>query len=365
MKYYIIAGEASGDLHGANLIKSIKKADPSAEFRFWGGDKMVAVTSAESLVKHYRESSIMGYLEVLLNVRKILNFIKLCKSDIAAWRPDAVIFIDYPGFNLKIAKWAKGEAFRTFYYIAPKVWAWKEGRVKLIKKYVDTLLVIFPFEVEWFAARGVRAIYVGNPLLDEMAERPMVEKPSKPIIALVAGSRTMEIKHNLEPMVSVSRHFPDYQFVVTGVDWLSPELYNKYTHGSDVQVVYNKTYQTLAQASAALVTSGTATLEAALLGVPEVVCYRAPAVSLAIARVLVKLKWISLVNLIMNRTVVREMVGDKDFSVANAVKELQDILPQGAKHKQMMADFEELRQKLGDVGASDRAAAVIVERSQK
>lgn len=359
MKYYIIAGEASGDMHGANLIKELQKTDRKAEFRFWGGDKMVATTSTDALVKHYKESSIMGYLEVLLNMKKILGFIKLCKEDIKQWEPDAVIFIDYPGFNLKIAKWARGEGFKTFYYIAPKVWAWKEGRVKKIKAYIDTLLVIFPFEVAWFSERGVQAVYVGNPLLDEVDERPKVEKPERPIVALVAGSRSMEINHNLAPMVEVSKHFPDYQFVVTGVDWLDTKLYDKYTAGSNVKVVYGKTYLTLAQSSAALVTSGTATLEAALLGVPEVVCYRAPWVSLTIARFLVKLKWISLVNLIMDRTVVREMIGNQDFSIKNAVDELRAILPSGDKHEGMLADFRELRQKLGEKGASARAAQTI------
>lgn len=362
MKYYIIAGEASGDMHGANLIKELQKTDSQAEFRFWGGDKMVAATSGDALVKHYKESSIMGYLEVLLNMKKILGFIKLCKEDIKQWEPDAVIFIDYPGFNLKIAKWARGEGFKTFYYIAPKVWAWKEGRVKKIKAYIDTLLVIFPFEVAWFSERGIEAVYVGNPLLDEVDERPKVEKPERPIVALVAGSRSMEINHNLGPMVEVSKHFPDYQFVVTGVDWLDTKLYDKYTAGSNVKVVYGKTYRTLAQSSAALVTSGTATLETALLGVPEVVCYRAPWVSLTIARFLVKLKWISLVNLIMDRTVVREMIGNQDFSIKNAVDELRAILPSGDKHERMLADFRELRKKLGEKGASARAAQTIYDK---
>lgn len=363
MKYYIIAGEASGDMHGANLIKSIKEQDPKAEFRFWGGDKMVAASSAEGLVMHYKESSIMGYVEVLLNMRKILGFLKLCRTDIASWKPDTLIFIDYPGFNLKIAKWAHTAGFRTVYYISPKLWAWKEGRVRQIKQYIDTLLVIFPFEVDWYAARGVEAIYVGNPLLDEIAERAdaPISTPQVPIVALVAGSRKMEIEHNLAPMVAVARNFPDYRFVVTGVDWLERSLYDKYMKDSDVEIVFGKTYDVLSTASAALVTSGTATLEAAILGVPEVVCYRAPAVSMWIARRLVKLKWISLVNLIMDRTVVREMIGNKEFTVENATEELRAILPRGEKHQKMMKDFDELRQKLGSTGASARAAKVIVE----
>lgn len=361
MKYYIVVGEASGDMHGANLIKSIKKQDSKAEFRFWGGDKMVAASSLDSLVVHYKESSIMGFIEVLMHLRKILRFLRLCKRDIAAWVPDIVIFIDYPGFNFKIAKWAHNHHFTTCYYIAPKVWAWKKGRVRLLKKYIDKLLVIFPFEVEWFAAHGAKAIYVGNPLLDEIAEREVAPKPEKPVIALVAGSREMEVEHNLATMVAVSRNFPDYQFVVTGVDWLDRSIYDKHLAGSTVQVVFGKTYQIMELASAALVTSGTATLEAAILNVPEVVCYRGPSIMLWIAHRMVKIKWISLVNLIMDRTVVREMIGNSDFSVERASSELAAILPGGSKHDQMLADFEELRQKLGAVGASDKAAQVIVD----
>lgn len=360
MKYYIIAGEASGDMHGANLIKSLKDNDPQCEVRFWGGDKMSAAAGTEP-VMHYKESSIMGFLEVLKSLRKILGFLKLCRDDIAAYRPDAIVFIDYPGFNLKIAKWAHGEGYKTFYYISPKVWAWKEGRVKLLKRYVDKMLVIFPFEVDYFQKHGVDVKYVGNPLLDEISDRHAVEKPERAVVALVAGSRRMEIDSNLAPMVAVARNFPDLDFVVTGVDWLPAELYEKYTAGSSVKVVFGRTYETLARSSAALVTSGTATLEAALLGVPEVVCYRAPAVSLWIARRLVHVKWISLVNLIMDRTVVREMIGNSDFSVENATEELRAILPGGAKHDTMMRDFEELRAKMGDRGASDRAAKEIID----
>lgn len=363
MKYYIIAGEASGDMHGANLIKSLKERDSSAEFRFWGGDKMSAAAGCEPVV-HYKESSIMGFLEVVKSLKKIFGFLKLCKADIEAYNPSCVIFIDYPGFNLKIAKWAHGKSLHTIYYISPKVWAWKEGRVKLIKKYVDKMLVIFPFEVPYFQSHGVPVTYVGNPLLDEISTFTAPPKPAKPIVALVAGSRKMEIESNLRPMVEVARNFPDYDFVVTGVDWLPRELYEKYTADSNVRVVFGKTYDVLAKSSAALVTSGTATLEAALMNVPEVVCYRAPAVSLWIAHRLVHVKWISLVNLIMDRTVVREMIGNKQFSVANATAELQAILPQGAKHEAMMSDFEDLRQKLGATGASDRAAAEIYKAIQ-
>lgn len=361
MRYYIIAGEASGDLHGKNLITALKAQDPSAEFRFWGGDKMAAASGVDP-VKHYSETSIMGYTAVLANMKKILGFFKLCKADITAWKPDCVIFIDYPGFNLKIAKWAHTEGLRTHYYIVPKVWAWKEGRVKKLRAYIDRMFVIFPFEVEWFAKRGIEVSYVGNPLLDEIAERPKVEKPKRPIIALVAGSRKMEIDHNLKVMVDVMRNFPDYEGVVTGVDWLPKSLYDKHTaDSSNVRVVYGKTYQTLAASSAALVTSGTATLEAALLGVPEAVCYRGPAISMAIARVLIghKVQWISLVNLIMNRTVVSEMIGNKDFTVKTATAELHRILPSGERNASLLADYEDLRNIMGERGASERCAKEI------
>lgn len=359
MRYYIIAGEASGDMHGANLIKSLKEQDSNGEFRFWGGDKMSDAAGCAP-VMHYKESSIMGFLEVVKSLRKILGFLELCRKDIEAYNPDAIIFIDYPGFNLKIAKWASGKGYKTFYYIAPKVWAWKEGRVKALKKYIDKMLVIFPFEVDYFRRHNIDVSYVGNPLMDEIAGREVGPKPQKPIIALVAGSRKMEIDSNLAPMVAVAANFPQYDFVVTGVDWLPRKLYNKYTAGSSVKVVYGKTYQTLEKSSAALVTSGTATLEAALLRVPEVVCYRGPAISLWIARQLVHVKWISLVNLIMDRAVVREMIGNKEFSVANATAELRAILPGGEKHEQMMADFEQLRERIGSTGASNRAAAEIL-----
>lgn len=363
MKYYIIAGEASGDLHGGHLIAHILASDPEAEFRFWGGDKMAgAAGDRGTQVMHYRETSIMGYLEVLLKMRTILGFIKTCKADIAAWNPDTVVFIDYPGFNLKIAQWAHTEGFKTAWYIAPKVWAWKEGRAQLIKKYVDKLLVIFPFEVEWFAARGIEATYVGNPLLDELAGRTKPCQPLdlRPLIALVAGSRKMELEHNLRPMVEVAKILgPGYRYRVTGVDWLPRELYDKILGNSGVEVVFGKTYETFEQADAALVTSGTATLEAALLGVPEAVCYRGPKVSMWIARRIVKLRWISLVNLIMNRTVVPELIGGA-FTPAAAAAELRTLLPMGTKRAAMLAEFDVLREKMGGPGASLHAATEII-----
>ncbi len=366
MKYYIIAGEASGDLHGANLITELKKSDPQAQFRFWGGDKMAEAAGSEP-VKHYSETSIMGIIEVLKKIKTIKGFMRLCKSDIAEYKPDAVIFIDYPGFNLKIAKWAKLEGFTTLYYIAPKVWAWREWRVKTIAKYVDRIFAIFPFEKEWFKARGVDVSYVGNPLLDEVERKEreiVVEKPARPIVALVAGSRRMEIEHNLPMMVEVMSAFKDYDGVVTGVDWLPKELYDSIVKDSpNVRVEYGKTYEILRSADAAMVTSGTATLETALLRVPQVVCYRGPSITMAIARFLLegRIKWVSLVNIVMNREVVTELVGNKVFVKANGVQELLSLLEGGEKCTKLLEDYEALRIELGDVGASRRCAEGIVE----
>lgn len=371
MKYYIIAGEASGDLHGANLIKGLRESDPNAEFRFWGGDKMKEASGGVKPIKHYRETAIMGFTAVVLNLRKIQGFFKLCKQDIAQWQPDAVIYIDYPGFNLKMAKWSKQRGIQTLYYISPKVWAWKEGRVKAMKKYLDRLYVIFPFEVEWFKQRGIEAHYVGNPLLDEIEARKASKetenqdnKPKKPIIALVAGSRKMEVQHNLPVMVEVMRQFPEYQGVVTGVDWLDEKIYTKALgKNSDVKVVYGKTYKTLEQASAALVTSGTATLETALLDVPQVVCYRGPSVSMTIARMILqgRIKWISLVNIIMQRTAVTELVGNHVFVANNGAKELRDVLPNGERHDEIMESYKELKEMLGGTGASEKCGRMVVE----
>lgn len=368
MKYYIIAGEASGDLHGSNLIKGLQKSDSDAQFRFWGGDLMQQVTG-EKPVKHYKESSIMGFVEVLLNLRKIMGFMKECREDIAQWQPDVLILIDYPGFNLRMAKFAKSIGIPTYYYIAPKVWAWKEGRVKKIQKYVDELFVIFPFEIEYFRKFSIEAYYAGNPLMDSIEDRGQAEDlqsfsaanslNGKPVIALVAGSRAHEIHYNLPNMVSVSRQFPDYQFVVTAVSWLDKSIYDKYLAGSDVAYVCGKTYETLAVSSAALVTSGTATLEAALLGVPQVVCFRGPALTMWIAARLVKLKWISLVNLVMNRTVVTELI-QQTYTAQNAIDELRGVLPGGSKAADMKRDYQELADVIGGAGASERVAVQMV-----
>ncbi len=382
MRYYIIAGEASGDMHGANLIAQLKKSDTTAEFRFWGGEKMESEAGVKP-VKHYKETAIMGFTAVLLNLRKIQGFFKLCKKDITEWKPDCILFIDYPGFNLKMAKWAKERNYKTFYYIAPKVWAWKEGRVKALKAYIDKLFVIFPFEIEWFKERGIEVSYVGNPLLDEITERQLAidngqltmdssaEKnviQNSKIVALVAGSRKMEVEHNLPVMAEVMARFPDYDGVVTGVEWLDKSIYEKALRGAtNVRVVYGKTYETLEKATAALVTSGTATLETALLNVPQVVCYRGPSVSMAIARMVVggRIKWISLVNIVMNRTVVTELVGNRVFVTDIAEKELKNILPGGSDNKKITEDYKELKELLGQTGASKRCAEQIVEILRK
>lgn len=359
MKYYVIAGEASGDLHGSNLMRGILAADPEAEFRFWGGDLMQAAAPRAYRVKHYTETAIMGFLEVLQNLGKIQGFFKLCKADIRGWCPDVVILIDYPGFNLRIARFAHSLGIKTFYYIAPKVWAWKEGRVKKLRRYVDRLFVIFPFEIDYFRRHGIEVFYAGNPTVDALREqRPLEQREN--VIALVAGSRVAEIKYNLPRMVEIARLFPDYRFVVTAVPWLGKSLYDKYLDGSNVEYVCGDTYRTIARSRAALVTSGTATLETALLGTPQVVCYRASSVSMWIARRLVKLRFISLVNLVVDREVVRELI-QNDFSVAQAAAELRAILPSGQKLDLIERGYAELRERLGGEGASQRVGARMVE----
>lgn len=291
MRYFLIAGEASGDLHGANLMRGLIKSDPHAEFRFWGGDCMAEVGGKASLVRHYKTASFFGFIEVAANLRTVLSQIRECKAEIAAYRPDVLILIDYPGFNFRMARFAHDSGIRTFYYISPKVWAWKESRIKRIKKYVDRLFIIFPFEVEYFRRHGIEAVFCGNPLVDAVEQRmaclPTEEEYRKassldqrPIIALLAGSRRSEIEYNLPFMVALSRRFPQYQFVVTAVDWIDKSLYDKYLAGSSVRYLCSQTYPTVRYAEAAVVTSGTATLETALIGTPEVVCYRTAALQI-------------------------------------------------------------------------------------
>lgn len=370
MKYYIIAGEASGDLHGSNLMKGILKADPKAEFRFWGGDRMAEVGGVENLVKHYKQTSFFGVTEVLKNLRTIFGQLKECKDDLVAYGPDVLICVDYPGFNFKVARFAHGKGIRTFYYISPKVWAWKERRVERIRKYVDKLFIIFPFEIDYFKQKGIEALYEGNPIMDSIAQT-LAQVPSReefckqnglsnePIVALLAGSRASEVKRNLAFMTALAERFPEHQFVVAGVSWLDRGLYDKFLAGSRVKFVTDQTYGLLRYAEGAVVCSGTATLETALIGTPEVVCYRMDEFSYRVARAFVKIGFISLVNIIMKREVVRELI-QHDMTVENAATELKAIMKGGEKHDRMMTDYAELQAVVGGEGASDRFAARMV-----
>ena len=370
MKYYIIAGEASGDLHGSNLMKGILKADPKVEFRFWGGDRMAEVGGVENLVKHYKQTSFFGVTEVLKNLRTIFGQLKECKDDLVAYGPDVLICVDYPGFNFKVARFAHGKGIRTFYYISPKVWAWKERRVERIRKYVDKLFIIFPFEIDYFKQKGIEALYEGNPIMDSIAQT-LAQVPSReefckqnglsnePIVALLAGSRASEVKRNLAFMTALAERFPEHQFVVAGVSWLDRGLYDKFLAGSRVKFVTDQTYGLLRYAEGAVVCSGTATLETALIGTPEVVCYRMDEFSYRVARAFVKIGFISLVNIIMKREVVRELI-QHDMTVENAATELKAIMKGGEKHDRMMTDYAELQTVVGGEGASDRFAARMV-----
>lgn len=363
MKYYIIAGEASGDLHGSNLIRELKKLDHDAIVRAWGGDKMKA--SGADLVKHYRELAFMGFLEVIKNLPTILDNLKFCKKDILQFQPDVLVLIDYPGFNLRIAKWAKQKGLKIIYYISPQVWAWKEGRVKSIKQVVDKMLVILPFEEKFYEQWDYKVEYVGHPLvqvINEFLERnPKKEKPRKPIIALLPGSRKQEVAKKLPIMLEASKKFSDYQFVVAKASSLDDAFYGDFLDSyPEIMTVKDETYSLLSEATAALVTSGTATLETALFGVPEVVCYKGSSVSYEIARRLVKIKYISLVNLIMDKPVVKELI-QNDLTVTNLVKELDIILHDETKIKEMRQDYSDLKNLLQkESNASARAAQEIV-----
>lgn len=365
MRYYIIAGEASGDLHASNLMKEIKKIDSLAEFRFWGGDLMQH--EGGHMVKHYQELAFMGFSEVVSNLGTILGNIKYCKQDIKTYKPDCVIFIDYPGFNLRICKYVKKIGIKTFYYISPQVWAWKSGRVKTIKKYVDKMFVILPFEKDFYSKYKYNVDFVGHPLLDalnslpELNEKNFREKnnlSNKPLIALLPGSRKQEIKKMLSEMLSIEKDFPDYEFVIAGAPSIDIKFYQQFLN-SHVKIVSNQTYNLLRISKAALVTSGTATLETALLNVPEVVCYKGSRVSYEIARRLIKhIKYISLVNLIMDRLVVTELI-QNDLNYKNLKSELNKILEEKNEQK-LKIKYKELRHKLGDSGASEKTAQLII-----
>ena len=370
MKYYIISGEPSGDLHGSNLMRGLQAEDSEAQFRFWGGDKMAEVGGAENLAKHYRELSFFGIAQVLRNLKTIFGQIDECKRDIETYNPDVVILIDYPSFNMRIAKWAKERGTKVYYYIAPKVWAWKEWRVKSIRKYVDRLYTIFPFETEYFRSKGIEPVFCGNPLCDSIAQYK-AQMPSReeflregeldkrPIVALLAGSRRSEIKDNLADMVAISQNFPQYQFVVAAVPWIERELYDKILADTAIKVVCNKTYDTLFYAEAAIVTSGTATLETALIGTPEIVMYHVPKLYEWLQPIVLKIPYISLVNINLNRECVREIVVNK-IDVESASEELRSILEGGIKRAKMLADFAELQEMMGGEGSSRRVAQDIV-----
>ncbi len=365
MKYYLIAGEASGDLHASNLMKELRVLDPKADFRFWGGDLMQEVGG--TLVKHYRELAFMGFIEVIQNLKTILSNISFCKRDISNYNPDAIIFIDYPGFNLRISKWAKKNGFPTHFYVSPQIWAWKENRISAIKRDVDHMYVILPFEKEFYEHKhNFKVHFVGHPLLDAIANKPLVKEVQfkkehslndLPIIALLPGSRKQEISKMLETMLSITEDFKGYQFVIAGAPSQEPEFYSGFVENDNVHLVMNKTYDVLSLATAAIVTSGTATLETALFKVPEVVCYKGSSISYLIARKIVKLDYISLVNLIMDREVVKELI-QNDFNKQSLTTELRKILD--PTHRDTIFEgYYELERKLGGPGASKKTATLI------
>ena len=366
MKYYIIAGEASGDLHGSNLMKSIYKEDSQANIRFWGGDLMQQVGG--SLVKHYRDLSFMGFAEVVMNLKTILGNIKICKKDILSFNPDVIIFIDYPGFNMRIAKWAKKRGIKTHYYISPQIWAWKENRIKAIKRDFDELYIILPFEKDFYEKKHKFPVhFVGHPLIDAIKNRKIKTEDNfrkennldeKPIIALLPGSRKQEITKMLSVMLSVVENFKDYQFVIAGAPSQEFSFYQTFLKNENVHFISNKTYDLLSISHAALVTSGTATLETALFKVPEVVCYKGGWISYQIAKRVITLKYISLVNLIMDREVVKELIQD-EFNTKNLKIELSKILDSENRNR-IFEDYQELEERLGGQGASDKTAKLIV-----
>lgn len=375
MKYYIIAGEASGDLHASNLIKGLKEQDRDAVVRGWGGDLMEEAGS--EIVRHYKDTAIMGFFTVLKNLGKIKANIKACCGDILAWKPDVIILVDYAGFNLRIARFAKEHGIKVFYYISPKLWAWNTGRVKKIKAYVDKMYVIFPFEQDFYRKFDYTVEYAGNPLIDAIHHRDYKEEtlagfmeanglPDKPIIALLAGSRSQELKHVLPEMLKMVGHFPDHQFVIAGAPSMKDEDYAPYVWNLDIRIVYGQTYRLVQQSVAALVTSGTATLETAILKTPQVVCYSGEggAFSYLMFKLFVKVKYISLVNLILDKEVVKELLMQK-LNEKNLLNELSRILYDEEERDQMLHDYDEISRRLGEPGASRRFARMMVEALKK
>ena len=370
MKYYIIAGEASGDLHASNVVRELRQIDPDCSIRAWGGDLMSA--AGAEVVKHYRDLAFMGFVEVALNIRTIWKNLKFCQQDLQSFQPDALILVDYPGFNLRIAEFAHQQGYRVIYYISPQVWAWHRSRITQMRRVIDHLLVILPFEKAFLAEQGMEQVtYVGHPLLDSVAQKQnqlrtitphQLGLPAdRPLIALLPGSRRQEIITQLPIMLSVVRAFPQYCFVVAATEQLPADLYYQYLppHNPNVQIVYNRTYEVLHLAEAALVTSGTATLETALLDVPQVVCYRANWLSYQIAKRLVDLQFISLVNLIMNQETVTELIQD-DLNTEQLTHALQQIIVGGEGREAVFTAYSQLRERLGTIGAARRVAEKIV-----
>jgi lipid-A-disaccharide synthase len=366
MKYYIIAGEASGDLHGSNLMKALYEEDPQADIRFWGGDLMQK--TGGTLVKHYRELAFMGFVEVIFNLKTILSNITFCKKDITEFKPDVLIFIDYPGFNMRIAKWAKALNYKTHYYISPQIWAWKENRIKAIKQDVDKMFVILPFEKSFYEDKHHFPVdFVGHPLIDAIQNQPPFDEAvfrqenklgDKPIIAVLPGSRKQEITKMLSVMLSVVDDFQDYEFVIAGAPSQDFEFYQQFISNKNIKFISNKTYSLLRSSTAALVTSGTATLETALFKVPEVVCYKGSNISYQIAKRIITLKYISLVNLIMDEEVVTELI-QSECNTKRIKEELQKLLEPNHR-KKLLDQYDILEQKLGGVGASKKTAKLIV-----
>lgn len=371
MKYYIIAGEASGDLHASNLIKALKQEDPAAEVRGWGGDLMRE--AGADIVRHYKDTAIMGFVNVVRKLGTIRDNIRLCCSDIREWHPDVVILVDYAGFNLRIARFAKSIGLKVFYYISPKLWAWNTGRVKKIKKYVDHMFTIFPFETEFYRQYGYSVQYGGNPLVDAICERPFQQEtfqdfirsfglPDKPIVALLAGSRKQELKYVLPTMLKMVSHFPDYQFIIAGAPSMTDADYAPYLHGTDLRTIYGATYRLVSQSAAALVTSGTATLETALLRTPQVVCYNMefPRLSHWMFKTFVKVKYISLVNLIFGSELVKELMLEQ-LTEENLMHELSRLLCSERYREKMLRGYDEVILRMGESGASRRFARMMVE----
>jgi len=366
MRYYIITGEASGDLHAANLLKALKETDPQASFRGWGGDKMEHEGAV--VVKHYRDLAFMGFAEVLTHLPTIFRNFRFCKTDILAFQPDVVILVDYPGFNLRMARFVKEHGIRVFYYISPQLWAWNSSRVKKIKRWVDRMFVILPFEKEFYASYDYTVEFQGHPLLDVINNTMQLPSrqsflmqnnlPDQPIIALLPGSRKMEIGKLLRMMISVRKSFSGYQFVVAGAPSIDPAFYGEMLKDAGIKVVTGQTYALLQHAVAALVTSGTATLETGLMGIPQVVCYKGNFISYQIAKRLVKVKYISLVNLICDKRVVPELI-QNDLTTDNLSRQLGAILSPGHEKETMLVGYQELKSRLGGPGASRRVAQLM------